>query len=317
MESVKEIMRLPAEASAEIWMPVLDLAAAVHRHNLMVEVSQQLMASGVDYGVIPGTNSRPVLLKPGAEKLCSLFGLSPEVAEERNQLDWTGEEHNEEPFFYFYYRVKITKNGILLGEGVGSANSWEAKYRWRKQERTCPDCGTAAIIRGREEYGGGWVCFTKKGGCGAKFKAGDPVIEKQKTGRIPNPDVADLVNTLQKMAYKRALIAGVLIATNASEFFTQDLEDQHTIDVPVAEEVKNGYREMIEAFAVQKQRIPDNHDLYYTILAKHGVEHSNEFDTMSGARACYRELKEAIENFLKAQPEKKSPTAAPTVDPKQ
>jgi hypothetical protein len=43
--------------------------------------------------------------------------------------------------------------------------------------------------------------------------------------RIPNPDVADLINTIQKMAQKRALVAATLIATAASEFFTQDVED--------------------------------------------------------------------------------------------
>ena len=43
--------------------------------------------------------------------------------------------------------------------------------------------------------------------------------------RIPNPDAADVVNTIQKMAQKRALVAATLIATSASEFFTQDVED--------------------------------------------------------------------------------------------
>jgi hypothetical protein len=43
--------------------------------------------------------------------------------------------------------------------------------------------------------------------------------------RIPNPDGADVVNTIQKMAQKRALVAATLLATSASEFFTQDIED--------------------------------------------------------------------------------------------
>jgi hypothetical protein len=41
---------------------------------------------------------------------------------------------------------------------------------------------------------------------------------------LDNPDVADVVNTIQKMAQKRALVAATLIATSASEFFTQDVE---------------------------------------------------------------------------------------------
>ena len=48
--------------------------------------------------------------------------------------------------------------------------------------------------------------------------------------RIPNPDVADVVNTIQKMAQKRALVAATLIATSASEFFTQDIEDADSFE---------------------------------------------------------------------------------------
>ena len=38
------------------------------------------------------------------------------------------------------------------------------------QKKTlCPNCGKDTIIKGKPEYGGGWVCYSKKGGCGAKF----------------------------------------------------------------------------------------------------------------------------------------------------
>ena len=307
MESVKEIMRLPAQAAAEIWMPVLSVADAITRRNLMVEVAQQLMAAGVDYGVIPGTGSKPVLLKPGAEKLCSLFGLSPEIPEEYVIEDWTGGEHSGEPFFYYRFKCRVTKNGILLGEGIGSANSWEVKYRYRTAERKCPRCGAPAIIKGKEEYGGGWLCFAKKGGCGAKFKPGDPAIEAQSMKRVANAEIFDQVNTIQKMAHKRALVAAVLIATNASEFFTQDVENMDVIDIPVAEEPTNSFREMIEAFGRLKEQLvtacgPKGEALYYNILLRFGVEHSNQFRDMATARSCYRELKQAAENFPPVEP---------------
>ncbi len=51
------------------------------------------------------------------------------------------------------------------------------------------------------------------------------MIVNQQTGRVLNPDVADQANTILKMACKRALVAAVLVATNASELFTQDVED--------------------------------------------------------------------------------------------
>lgn len=320
MESVKEIMHLPAQASAEIWMPVLDIATAVHRHNFMMQVAQTLMSVGVDYGTIPGTNSKPSLLKPGAEKLCAVFGMSPEVHEEEVIEDWTGEQHKDEPFFYYRDKCRVTKNGILLGEGIGSCNSWETKYRYRTAERKCPECGAAAIIRGRQEFGGGWLCFARKGGCGAKFKKGDPAIERQTVGRVPNTDIADQVNTIQKMAHKRALVAAVLIATNASEFFTQDIEDMETIDVPVekpasnfretdpetvVEKPWNKFKEMLECFARVKEKFGTDVRVYYEILGGYGVKHANEFRDSAKALACYRDLEAAPANFPPAQPEAK------------
>jgi hypothetical protein len=122
-----------------------------------------------------------------------------------------------------------------MGEGSGSCNSWESKYRYRKSERVCPQCGKDTIIKGKQEYGGGWICFTRKGGCNAKFKAGDQSIEGQQTGRIANPDIFDLVNTVLKMANKRAKIAATLNATSAHEFFTQDMEDITQIHAEAAE----------------------------------------------------------------------------------
>ncbi len=38
-------------------------------------------------------------------------------------------------------------------------------------------------------------------------------------------EIFDQINTIQKMAQKRSLVGAVLIATGATEFFTQDLED--------------------------------------------------------------------------------------------
>ena len=139
--------------------------------------------------------------------------------------DWSGNQHGGEPFFSHKVSATAYRGEFPMGEGIGICSSWESKYRWRKSERVCPACGKATIIKGREEYGGGWLCFGKKGGCGAKFKAGDTAIESQETGRIANPDVFDQVNTIIKMAYKRAKISATINATSASEFFTQDVED--------------------------------------------------------------------------------------------
>jgi hypothetical protein len=206
------------------FMPAMTIESAVERYQQVTEFVGRVLRSDVDYGVIPGTDKR-TLLKPGAEKLTTFFGLSTRFHLLERIEDWTGADHGGEPFFYYLYRCQLLRGDLLIAESDASCNSRETKYRWREAQRTCPACGQAAIIKGREEYGGGWVCFRKRGGCGAKYPDGDESIEGQQTGRVFNPDICDQVNTIQKMAQKRSLVGAVLIAVNASEFFTQDVED--------------------------------------------------------------------------------------------
>ena len=208
------------------FMPVMDIEQALRRRDAIVQAMQQLMKEGVDYGKIPGTD-KPALLQPGADKLCNLFGLTLKYNFLEKAEDWSGEQHGGEPFFYYQVGVDVYRDDFLIGEGVGSCNSRESKYRWRKAERTCPQCGKANIRKSRE---GGWYCWRKTDGCGSVFNDGDPAIESQETGRKANPDVADAVNTILKMAYKRAKISGTINATSASEFFTQDIEDFSVTD---------------------------------------------------------------------------------------
>lgn len=214
--------------SDQTYMPAMSIPQAVARFNTLVEFVQTVMRPEVDYGLIPST-SKPTLLKPGAEKLTTLFGLTTRFVVVEKTEDWTGEQHGGEPFFYYWYRCQLWRGERLIAEADGSCNSREAKYRWRDAKRVCPACNLPAIIKGKAEYGGGWLCFKKQGGCGAKYNDGDQAIEGQPAGRVPNPDICDQVNTFQKMSQKRAMIAAVLIGVNASEFFTQDVEDIQTI----------------------------------------------------------------------------------------
>ena len=206
------------------FMPAMSIELAVERYGAVTEFVSRVLRRDIDYGVIPGTEKR-TLLKPGAEKLTTFFGLSTRFQLLERIEDWTGAAYGGEPFFYYLYRCQLYRGDLLIAESDGSCNSRETKYRWREAQRTCPACSQAAIVKGREEYGGGWVCFKKRGGCGARFPDGDQLIESQQTGRVFNPDIADQVNTIQKMAQKRSLIAATLLAVNASEFFTQDVED--------------------------------------------------------------------------------------------
>ncbi|HEX5708212.1 MAG TPA: hypothetical protein VFX96_12995 [Pyrinomonadaceae bacterium] len=229
-----------APVERALFMPALSVELAVERYGAITEFVGRVLRRDVDYGVIPGTE-KLTLLKPGAEKLTTFFGLSTRFQLIERIEDWTGAQHDGEPFFYYLYRCQLSRGDTLIAEADGSCNSRETKYRWRESQRACPVCEQPAIIKGREEYGGGWLCFRKKGGCGAKYSDGDEAIEGQPTGRVFNPDIADQVNTIQKMATKRSLIAAVLIAVNASEYFTQDIEDFRALETtpahPVASDV--------------------------------------------------------------------------------
>lgn len=203
--------------------PVMDLEVAKARLLELQRFIKFYLVEGEDYGRVPGID-KPVLKKPGADKLCEVYGLADTYPDER--IKRVEKWETEPPLFDYEVCCVLTQkgSGIVWGEGLGSCNSWETKYRWRDQNRRCPVCGKEAIIQGKAEYGGGWLCFKKKGGCGAKFMENDPKIINQAIGRIPNDSAADLKNTVLKMAKKRAKIDAVIAATRSSGIFTQDME---------------------------------------------------------------------------------------------
>lgn len=207
------------------------LTALKRGRERIERIQRELMTPEEDFGVIPGTNSKPTLLKPGAEKLCEVYGLRAGFVESTEFGDGLTAPH-------LRVRMKCelhlgTLDGPVVAEGYGAANSWERKHRYRRGERSCPDCGQeGTVIRGKQEYGGGWLCFAKKGGCGAKFAVNDPAIAEQAVGDVQNEDPYDIENTLLKMAEKRAFIDATLRATATSGLFTQDLEDSPIYEPP-------------------------------------------------------------------------------------
>jgi hypothetical protein len=149
-----------------------------------------------DYGIIPGTKKKS-LLKPGAEKLLRLFGLGARVRLADKEID------REANLAVFIYRAEVyhLRSNVVIAECEGSANSQEVKYR----ERTV---------------------WRKK-----KLANGKEVSESVKE----ETPVFDLLNTLMKMSQKRALIGATIIATAASDYFTQDMEPD---EVPAATQSK-------------------------------------------------------------------------------
>lgn len=215
-----------AECSAR---PLIDqkfLQQEQSQRALLSQFIKQQMVEGTDYGKIPGTENKS-LLKPGAEKLVTLFRCVPVFKIENQIEDW------DRGLFYYRFSCQILtqESRMVVAEGVGSCSSYESRYRYRNADRACPICGHAAIVKSKfppkdnPRAKPGWYCFNKKGGCGANFDANDSAIVDQKTGRIQNPDILDCVNTVLKMAKKRALVDASISLGRCSDIFTQDIED--------------------------------------------------------------------------------------------
>lgn len=238
---------------------MLDLASAANnlnalkiRHNLMVQATKEVLQDNVDFGKIPGTGQKPTLLKPGAEKLCFLFQLSPTFDLVDSIEDW------DKGLFYYRYRCTLrTRDGLTIANAEGSCNSRETKYRYRNAKPKCPSCGAEAISRSKypprnnPNAKPGWWCRE----CKTDYAYDDPQVVGQDTGKVENSEPYELVNTIQKMAQKRAHVAATLIGTGASQFFTQDMEDL-SIDVQVMVEPQTPKRKRSETPATPPQPEP-------------------------------------------------------------
>jgi hypothetical protein len=251
------------------------------------------------YGLIPGVN-KPSLLKPGAEILCLTFQLDPQF---RLDERWDG-EHLE---VVAHCTLFHAPSGTRVGSGIGSCSTKESKYGYRKGERLCPNCSKPTIIKGKQEYGGGWVCFTKKGGCGAKFKDGDQAIEGQLTDRVANPDLPDTYNTVRKMACKRALVAAVLIVTCASQLFTQDVEEFASRDgEPEAKPAARPQQNRPAPANSPVQAVPSDADLQKALDEISAVDTVNGLAAHAQANRNKRWNKAQIEALKLASAERKA-----------
>ena len=113
---------LPAALDAALHF-VVTFAEAKHRLQQLQQFVSECMKSGVDYGIVPGMN-KPTLLKPGAEKLCEIFGFAKGVEIIHQTEDF------DRPLFAYTVKVRlVSKNaGFTEAEGVGAANSREKKF---------------------------------------------------------------------------------------------------------------------------------------------------------------------------------------------
>lgn len=97
---------------------------AKERVRQLQEFITSAMIRDVDYGVIPGT-PKPTLYKPGAEKLCEIYGLAPHFDVVNRVEDW------DEGFFHYETKCRLVslRSGAVVAEGLGSCNSRERRFR--------------------------------------------------------------------------------------------------------------------------------------------------------------------------------------------
>jgi hypothetical protein len=239
----------------------MNLKSLNETYQMMKSFVSQQMAKDLDYGEIPGTN-KPSLYKPGAEKLQRFFGFSvkTELAHAVEQWDVPITDSTYPLFHYRYTTTIWDRAGRMIDTCDGEANSYESKWRWRWVEASrVPKSYDLEKLEWREgsesefafaiekkETGGNWgkpkeyweswekdIAEGRAQQIKRKTSKGNMLDAWERGGRIyrvPNEDIHSQINTLIKMSQKRSYVGGIILAANASEYFTQDLEDH--IDMP-------------------------------------------------------------------------------------
>jgi len=102
-------------------MSIQQVAQTMQKITQFQKVIQQTLRQNHDYGVVPGTD-KPILLKPGAEKILMMMGLRSEFEIVDSTRDF------ENGFFQYQVRCKLYKGDLIITEGLGSCNTKERKY---------------------------------------------------------------------------------------------------------------------------------------------------------------------------------------------
>lgn len=179
---------------------IISVESVKRNREAIQHLLKDVLRNGInaDYAAIPGTGEKLTLLKPGAEKIASLFGMAVEPIVEAI-VD------GDDRTFRVTTRFTTIASQAYLGSGIGEASTRESKYAWRAA--VCEEEFQATDPHKRRVH---W----KKG-----FGNNGPTSVQQ-----VREDPNDKMNTVLKMAKKRSMIDGILTITAASDTFTQDLE---------------------------------------------------------------------------------------------
>ena len=261
--------------------------AALQR-QILAKTFETLMVSGIDYGKVDGCGDKPMLFKAGAEKAASVFDLAIKIELVKEIEDW-----DKEFFSYTIKAIVSDRSNRTLAECIGSCNSKEKKYRYRWiPEKFATEDQKANKVSRKE----------------SKRYRGTFDIQ------VPNPDICDQVNTIMKMAEKRAMVGAVLIATNSSAFFgNAELEMQNdfeapedrpqwdTLDAEVIPEdvtITPAQGKRLWAIATQAGHTKES---VKALLDTYGIESSKAIPVSQYDAICTQASNEALTQFFLAQ----------------
>ncbi len=161
---------LPA-TTAPAALQLSEQAIATVKHNIQLceQLVREVLEKDIDWGTIPGV-PQPFLWDSGAAKIMAAFNC------------YTDYKVIDAAIQVPHIRYTVTSQLIsrrtqqVIATGIGAASTKEVKHRYR------------------------WVEDPEKEGISRKG------LKQRKDGkyRIPNPDTEDLLNTIAKMAAKRA-----------------------------------------------------------------------------------------------------------------
>ena len=239
----------------------IDVTRAVARvkalQNIVRALRADVLTEDHDYGVIPGTGDKPTLLLPGMEKFLQALRLRPEYHLLSSKEDF------DKPLFHYRYECRLYEidTGLCVSTAIGSANSMEKKWGWRwvSEHDILPSLDKATLVSRNNaisefafaiekaetsgQYGKPaeyWQQFQNAIDNGTakaikKTTRSGKELDAYEIGgaqyRIPNYDIFDQTNTIDKIAQKRALGSAIKNAAGASEYFTVDLEDHVIYDL--------------------------------------------------------------------------------------
>ena len=178
------------------------ISYATERSDLIKEITGRKMIDGLHFGsAVPtggyGGNGqqRKTLLKPGAELMLMYFQYVPEYK--------TTKEHFGDDVDVSVEVTLKDASGKVVGAGEGFASTLDDRYKWRgaygKDEYDNTPENQRRVIRNKDK--------------------GTNVFQVRQNPR-------NVLNTVIKIARKRALVDAVLTTFALSGYFTQDLEDE-------------------------------------------------------------------------------------------